>query len=320
MLKKSLQKCLTGLSIVKVMNKEYQIYNRPGIEVVFSNGKDLLSLYYVIYEWPSAEKFYNLLKTAISNNANFISDTSFNITKDDETNLINRINFLIEAINLKYNLTISFINTSSDLNFLHRDAVPATCELWREINDAVHAYEQYKTQINDEPRINAYFKFMVDDVVPLESEDFLFFRTDRMFGDLCLNYTYKGKHWLELQSDNDIGSISDGQLQPETRIAPDAYLIFRPPSPSPFYRLNKFVKWFKETVPGKTITPDMALGYLLVGRLVMPTGWESFYVEERSAWTRMLSRYKTIVDVKLIDITADMVPNLLSNSKMINNV
>lgn len=302
------------------MNKAYQIYNRPGLEVVFSNGNELLSLYYIIYEWPAAEKFYHLIKISITNNARFISDTSFNVTADDEANLINRINNLIQKINLKYSLQLSSIDENSDLNFLHRDAVPVTCELWREINDAIHAYEQYKIQINDEPRINAYFKYMVDDAVPLETEDFLFFKTDRLFGDLCLNYTYKGKHWLELQSDNDIESIADGQLQPETRIAPDAYLIFRPPSPSPFYRLNKFVRWFRNSVPNKSITLDMALGYLLVGKLVMPLEWEGFYVEDRSNWTRMLSKYKTIVDVKLIDITEDMVPDLLSNSKMINNV
>ena len=152
------------------------------------------------------------------------------------------------------------------------------------------------------------------------TEDFLFFRTDRMFGDLCLNYTYKGKHWLELQSDNDVASINDGQLQPETRIAPDAYLIFRPPSPSPFYRLNKFISWFKQSVPNKSITPDMALGYLLVGRLVMPTGWEGFYVKERSEWVRMLSTYKNIVDVRTLNISSDKVSDLLSKSKMVSYV
>jgi fructosamine-3-kinase len=64
----------------------------------------------------------------------------------------------------------------------------------------------------------------------------------------------------------------------------------------------------------------MAIGYLLVGKLVMPTTWESFYVENRSNWVRMLSTYKNIVDVKTIDITEDMVPELLSKSKMIDYV
>lgn len=299
------------------MNKEYQIYNRPGLEVVFSNGADLLSLYYVVYEWPPAKKFYGLIKKAISDGSSFISDTSFNITKDDEAILNNRINNLIQTINLKYDLKISTFSKDSDLNSLHRDLVPVKCSLWREINDAIHAYEQYKVQINEDPRINAYFKYMVDDNIPLNTEDFLFFKADRMFGDLCLNYTYKGKHWLEIQSDDDIDAVNDGQLQPETRIVPDAYLIFRPPSPSPFYRLNKFISWFKESFPDKNITPEMAVGYLLVGRLVMPAGWESFYVEDRSNWTRMLSTYKNIVDVKLIDITDDMVLDLLVKSKMV---
>lgn len=297
---------------------EYLIYHdRPGLEVVFNNGVEDLSLYYVVYEWEPATKFYNLITKAIEENIGFRSHTSFNITEDDENNLLGEINKSIDAINLKYNLSIQKIDKDSDFNDLHRDLVPVKCELWTKINDNIHAYEQYsRMPTTVEPRINAYFKFLTEECIPLEPEDFLFFRTDRSFGDLCLNYTYRGKHWLELESDNDVASIDDGQLQPEDRILPDAYMIFRPPSPSPFYRLNKFVSWFKTACPDRTFSLDMAVGYLLVGKLIMPASWDQFYNAERNQWTRLLSNYKNIVDVKLMHYTVDMIPDLLIKSRM----
>lgn len=274
----------------------------PGLEVVFSNGQEQLSLFYIIYEWPAAQTFYKLIKESVGNCALY-SDTSFNVNKDDELKLLQDINFCVKKINEKYGSDISIIKTESDLNVLHREvAANSNCELWAVVNDRIHAYEQYKNQLGNEPRINAYFRFETDKTISLEQDDFLFFKADREYGDLCLNYTYKGKHWLELQSDDDLESVFDGQLQSETRIAPSGYLLFRPPSPSPFYRLNKFVKWFRKSFPDKEITPEMAIGYLLVGKLIMPEGWNDYHVPARTKWTEMLSRYKKIVEVKVIKI------------------
>jgi hypothetical protein len=295
---------------------EYTTYEgRPGVEIVFSNGSNDISLFYAIYEWHAATKFYNLLTDAIANNKSFISDTSFNVTTDDEDVLLKTINNLVFKINKKYNINIPVITADSDLNFLHRATVPVNCELWKPINDSIHSYEQYKAQINSEPRVNAYFRFEPRKLIPLNSEDFLFFKADREFGDLCLNYTHKGKHWLELQSDNDPNSLTDGQLQAETHLEAGGYLVFRPPSPSPFYRLNKFIQWFNSTCPGKPITPEMALGYLLVGKLVIPQSWDGFYIPERSNWVRMLCKYKTIKNINLLTIKD--VPTLLKKSRMI---
>jgi hypothetical protein len=295
---------------------EYLPYNnRPGLEIIFSNGSDTMSLFYAVYEWSAATKFYSLLTDAINNNQSFISDTSFNITTEDEVRLLKTINDLILKINAKYNTQLSAFTSESDLNLLHRATVPVHCELWKPINDSIHSYEQYKIQLNTEPRINAYFRFEPRKLIPLAEEDFLFFKADREFGDLCLNYTHKGKHWLELQSDNDPDSLTDGQLQAETHIEAGGYLVFRPPSPSPFYRLNKFIQWFKASCPDKSITSNMAVGYLLLGKLVMPVHWNNFYVKERSNWTRMLSQYKTIVDIKLL--TINDVHELLKKSRMV---
>jgi len=295
---------------------EYTTYeDRPGVEITFSNGSDDISLFYAIYEWSSATKFYNLLIDAITNKKSFISDTSFNVTTDDEAVLLKTINDLVFKINKKYNSNIPAITSGSDLNFLHRATVPVNCELWKPINDSIHSYEQYKAQLNSEPRVNAYFRFEPRKLIPLITEDFLFFKADREFGDLCLNYTHKGKHWLELQSDNDLDSLTDGQLQAETHIEAGGYLVFRPPSPSPFYRLHKFIQWFNGACPGKSITPEMALGYLLVGKLVMPQSWNGFYVPERSNWVRMLCNYKTIAKINLLTIKD--VPLLLKKSRMI---
>lgn len=290
--------------------------NRPGLEVIFSNGESDLSLFYVIYEWNAAQTFYRMIEQSIQSKLSIYSDTSFNIDYEDELQLIEEINKYIDLINDKYKSNMHYINSSSDLNRLHSDsAVNADCELWRVINDRIHAYEQYLAQKDHDPRVNAYFRFETDENIPLNEKDLMFFTADRNYGDLCLNYTYKGKHWLELQSDNDLGALTDGQLQPETRISPTGYMLFRPPSPSPFYKLNKFIEWFSENFPERKINYEMALGYLLVGKLVMPAGWNDFYVPERTEWTKKLCRYKTITDVRTIKITD--AKELLKRSQMI---
>lgn len=290
----------------------------PGLEIIFNNGKEDLSLFYMIYEWPAARKFYSLIEQSISNNDSMYNDTSFNITQEDEQKLLDDINECIIGMNNQYGLKIKQVHNEADLNNLHRDAVPVNCDYWTVINDRIHAYEQYKIQQdNIDPRVNAYFRFETENNIKLEDNDFLFFKADRDYGDLCLNYTYKGKHWLELQADNDIEAVTDGQLQPETRIKPTGYMVFRPPSPTPFFRLNLFTNWFKENFPNKKITPDMAIGYLLVGKLVMPASWNNFYDSERTAWTKMLCKYKNLVNVKLTKIDLGELQLLLEKSKML---
>ena len=291
------------------------IYNdSPCIQVVFSNGVDTVTLSYLIYEWNAAHKFFDLIKKQVDTKNNFHSDTSFYITEKDGIEIINRINSTIEKINNKYSMSLDYIDETSDLNQLHFS--PLKDDLWVELNDAIHAYEQYRVQVGQDPRINAYFVYSNVEEILLEQEDYMFFTPDRNFGDLCINYSHKGKHWLELQSDNDVEAIHNGELQPETVIDAGGYMVFRPPSPSPFYRMNKFIQWHKNSVPNGKLNLEMALGYLLVGKLVMPDSWNSFYIKERSDWTRMLSTYKNIVEIKTTHLTADMVPELLRKAKM----
>lgn len=289
----------------------------PGLEIKFKNKYDELSLFYYIYDWPPAQKFYNLIKQSIENNDALYSDTSFNLSIEDEQQLLTDINNLILDINKEYNLSIMPIKNEVDLNTLHRDSVPADGDLWRVINDKIHSYEQFKShQESLEPRVNAYFTFETEESIPLQKQDFLFFKVDRDYGDLCLNYTYKGKHWLELQSDNDLNAVTDGQLQPEDRIKATGYMIFRPPSPTPFFRINRFVNWFVENFPEKDITYDMALGYLLVGKLVMPADWSTHSNRKRAQWTKLLCQYKNIFDIKLINIDLENTQHLLKKSRM----
>lgn len=292
---------------------------KPGLEVIFSDGNQNINLYYIIYEWNAAQTFYALIKNAKSNQTPLYSDTSFNIETQDEYRLIRDINHCIEQMNIQYNLSISKIESEADLNELHRRSAPVECDLWRVINDRIHAYEQFKVQqYNKDPRVNAYFRFETNESIPLTEDDFLFFKADREYGDLCMNYTYKGKHWLEIQSDNDIEAVTDGQLQPEDRISPTGYMLFRPPNPTPFYRFNKFVTWFRKQFPKKQITPDLAIGYLLVGRLVMPEDWKGLYVPARTEWTKMLCKYKEITEVNVIDIDLNNIELYLRKSRMIN--
>lgn len=291
----------------------------PGIEIVFSNGIDCLSLFYKIYDWPSAKKWYKMIQSAIDNNIYMWSDTSFVITKESEQEIILKINLLIKQINENYNLFIQQINSESDLNTLHYEVASASdCLLWSKINDAIHAYEQYKSNSHSvEPRINAYFQFIEDTYIPLEHNDYFFFKADREYGDLCMNYTYKGKHWLELAADNDIDALHNGQLQPENRIKAGGYMIFRPPSPTPFFRLSKFIDWHDNNLE-TSITPEMAIGYLLLGKLIMPDGWSDTIVNKRAEWTRFLSDYKKIIMVKVIDIDETKIEKYLKLSKMID--
>jgi len=152
-------------------------------------------------------------------------------------------------------------------------------------------------QHGNEPRLNAYFQFDEEDYIPLEQSDYLFFKADRDFGDLCMNYTYKGKHWLEVASDNDIEAITDGQLQPEDRIKAQGYMLFRPSDIEPYFKLNQFVTWYEKNIAGPSISSHLAIGYLLVGKLVMPAVWEN-----RIDWTLMLSNYKTLTDIELVEL------------------
>ena len=54
-----------------------------GLEIIFSNGTNTLSLFYRIYDWPAAKKWYGMIKTAI-NNVYMLSDTSFVISEESE--------------------------------------------------------------------------------------------------------------------------------------------------------------------------------------------------------------------------------------------
>ena len=282
-----------------------------GLKITFFNGEETLSLFYKIYSHTPAIKWFNMVKDAIARKSSLISDTSFVVTEQDKNNLIVDINILINKINAKYNLTVKHIANDSDLNKLHQDVADINGELWDSINDAIHRYEQFKVQHTDNPRLNAYFQFDENVFIPLEESDYLFFKADRDFGDLCMNYTYKGKHWLEVASDNDIEAITDGQLQPEDRIKAQGYMLFRPSHSEPYFKLNHFINWYAKNVDSN-ISSKLGIGYLLVGKLIMPEIWEN-----RIDWTLMLSNYKILKDVELIDITDDMIPNILERSKMI---
>ena len=281
-----------------------------GLQITFSNGLETLSLFYKVYSHAPAIKWFNMVKDAIARKSGLISDTSFVVTEQDKTDLIVEINVLINKINVKHNLTVKHIVNDSDLNKLHQDVAEVNGELWDSINDAIHRYEQFKAQRTDNPRLNAYFQFDENVFIPLEESDYLFFKADRDFGELCMNYTYKGKHWLEVASDDDIEAITDGQLQPEDRIKAQGYMLFRPSHPEPYFKLSHFINWYTKNVDSN-ISSKLGIGYLLVGKLVMPEIWEN-----RTDWTLMLSKYKILKDVKVIDITDDMIPNILERSKM----
>lgn len=295
--------------------KFYQYHNRPGLEIIFNNGKEDLSLFYVIYEWPAAQKFYTLVKESIESNHELASTTAFAVSEEDGQSILDELNKLVIKINNEENLNIPVVTSETNLNHLHQVHL-GKGNHWRKLNWLIHDYEQFRSQHSAEPRANATFTFLPQRFVSLSTQDKMFFKTDREYGDLCLDYTLAGKHWLEAQGENDIEAISNGSLQPEINLAPAGYLLFRQPNPSPFYRLHKFLKWYNEQPISYNVSYDMALGYLLLGKLVMPENWNQLYVPERGKWTEFLCRYKNLSKINLIDITSDMVPELIKKSKM----
>jgi hypothetical protein len=60
----------------------------------------------------------------------------------------------------------------------------------------------------------------------------------------------------------------------------------------------------------------MALGYIVVGKLVMPLDWNNVHNQERDEWTYFLSNYKNIIDVKIVDIK-DNTEELMQQANML---
>lgn len=287
------------------------------VEITLSNDVNDLKIYYEIYEWPAARKWLNLLESALDKKFSLVYDTSFNITDDDRLNLLKNINRTIDDINQKYDLKLINVDENNiDVNDIHRKTSCINCDLWVKINDLIHAYEQYESQKNREPRANAYFKFVEKESISLEKEDYFFFSADRNYGDLCNMYTFKGKHWLEIATDNDIEAITDGQLHVENKIEAGGYMLFRPPSPTPFFKMNKFIEWYRTNVDDD-FKLEMGIGYLLIGRLIMPDNWILANNEKRDNWTRFLCQHKKITNIRIINSSRNDFINLMNISNML---
>jgi hypothetical protein len=84
----------------------------------------------------------------------------------------------------------------------------------------------------------------------------------------------------------------------------------------PFYRLDQFVKWYKEYI-GKDFNLQMAIGYLLIGKLVMPDVWLLLNNKKRSEWTKFLCRHKTIKKINIANIDLNNLESYMKISRMI---
>jgi len=285
-------------------NYQYKIYwNKPGVTVTFSNGHDQLPLTYAIYDHPPAVKFLHMLQKSIKKS--LIQETSFVIDTKNELDLMTEIVHITNKLNLDINLGVEE---------LHKivERVQAPNEDWDKLNRLIHTYEQYKSN-QESPRMNAFFRFDNAETMPIENEDLLFFRMDRSYGDLCMGYNTLGKHWLEIAGRNEVDRINDVKTQQHLNC--EGYMLFRSGYDTPFTVSKHFVEWYKKNV-NKNITLEMALGYIVVGKLVMPLDWNNTYHNERDQWTRTLSEYKTIVKVELTQIEENTT-DLMKKAKMI---
>lgn len=282
---------------------QYSIYwNKPGITVTYSNGKNLLPLTYVLYDHPPAQKFLHLLEENIDKP--LVQETSFVLDTNDEEILLKDMAELIERLGIDKNLSLT------ELHDLVEAAEPS--EDYDKLNRLIHVYEQYLSN-RDAPRINSFFRFDGATTMPIENEDLLFFRMDRSYGDLCMGYNTLGKHWLEIAGRGESDKIDS--VVPQKHINCEGYMLYRSAYDTPFTVSKHFVEWYKKN-SDKPITLDMALGYIIVGKLVMPLEWNNVHNQQRDEWTYFLSEYKNIVDVKLISIKENT-DELIQQAKML---
>lgn len=282
---------------------QYSIYwNKPGLTVTYSNGKDLLPLTYVLYDHPPACKFLQLLKENITKP--LVQETSFVLDNKDEEKLLEQMAELIDKLGLDKSLTLN------ELHELVEQADPN--DDYDKLNRLIHVYEQFLSN-RDVPRINSFFRFEGATTTDLSNEDYLFFKMDRGYGDLCMGYNTLGKHWLEIAGRNEADKIDS--VVPQKHINCEGYMLYRPAYETPYTVTKHFVEWYKQHTY-KPITLDMALGYIVVGKLVMPLEWNNVHNQARDEWTYFLSEYKNIVNVKITPIKENT-DELIQQAKML---
>lgn len=282
---------------------QYSIYwNKPSITVTYSNGKDLLPLTYVLYDHPPACKFLQLLKENITKP--LVQETSFVLDNKDEEQLLEQMAELIDSLGLDKTLSLT------ELHDLVEQAEPSA--EYDKLNRLIHVYEQYLSN-RDVPRINSFFRFDGATTLDIDNEDLLFFKMDRGYGDLCMGYNTLGKHWLEIAGRGEADKIDS--VVPQKHINCEGYMLYRPCYETPFTVSKHFVEWYKKNTH-KPITLDMALGYIVVGKLVMPLDWNNVHNQQRDEWTYFLSEYKNIVDVKITN-TEENTQELMQQARML---
>lgn len=262
------------------------------LKVTYTDNENFLPLWYKVYNTPPGRKFFDLVQKSIQSKSELIYSTSFYIKSIEE--VLDHIQLLCDKLGLEFN---------GDLNSLHHileDLTDVTKDLDR-LNQLIHVIEQYEaTEQSMSPRFTSFFRFDHPDTFPIENDDLLYFKIDRKFGDLCVGYNTLGKHWLEVCSteDNDHGE----EVRPQRHIGNEGYMLFRPTDDNPFEKTNMFVDWFKKYYPNNKINLEMALGYLLIGELIMPKEWIFTENQQRNNWCiNVLGNHKHIHNVEIVE-------------------
>lgn len=294
------------------MNNYSEYRNQSGFQVVYSNDISNLTLTYVVYQHPPAQKYYGLLKNALAADYALDYETSFLTDHDEYEQLKIRLARMIEIACERENKSVPVVD---DYNYLV-GYFQADNPYSEKLRHLISVYKQYKSKIDDgsqSPRINSLFRFEPNNTIPIENIDLLYFQIDRNYGDLCVGYGQNGCHWIDIRKTD----LDPQNAQPQKYISAESYMSFRPRFADPFTITNMFVDWFQKKCPDQDISLDMALGYCVVGKLVMPSSWNFIENSERDDWTiHVLSQHRQITDVSIVDI-GDDIDHYLKQARMI---
>lgn len=282
-------------------------YNKKGFRVWYSDGINTLPLTYVVYDHLAAQKYWSLLKASIDQEASLEYETSFMYSQEDLKSTYDEMNNIIRNIKTSEDIDLGEISNLTDLNALHHkvEEHEKCTSNWAKLNRLIHKLEQYISMQENKPHFNSFFSFNPNFTLPLEKLDLLFFRIDRQFGDLCVGYNTLGKNWLEIATSDDVEHIPN--VEPQKHLSAESYMILLPYRRDPMAVTDIFARWYREHCNQNDLNLEMALGYCVVGKLIMPVEWEDPSNTERDKWlVEILKPHDQIKSVELIETGTDI--------------
>lgn len=136
-------------------------------------------------------------------------------------------------------------------------------------NDLIHEIEDLTKRPNE---FRPHLLICPDNgqQIPLNLQDYNYFKASHKFGSLCLHYCHVGRHPFELYSAGDINCPIE-QIVPQHEIASYHTLRFYESTYMEHWHKGKFYEFYKASTLRHVINwndPKMAFGYIRLGQLV----------------------------------------------------